>query len=126
MRKHLPWLILPLLLLSFVLGALMAGAQTPFTPAQATTITDPSRAWLKADHPVVTMRVRVNNQGRVDKVMENSVTSALKSIYEYVAKKEWLFIPATVDDRPVASEVTVELRYVVQSTQTIMSCIPAK
>lgn len=109
------------MVVAFNLGVIHARAQAEYSPPQIVTITDPSQLWLKGDHPAVTMKCRIDRTGRVVKVIENSVTAALKPFYEYDAKNKWRFTPAISGADTVACDAVIKLSYVIQSTQVVES-----
>jgi len=94
-------------------------AEVILTPAVPLQINDPIRVWLKGDNGAVMLRVRVNRDGRVDRILANSASDQLKPLYERVAK-DWRFQPALRDGQPTESVVTLRLEYTIKSSYVVV------
>lgn len=110
-----------MLVLAFLFGAgMMAAAQSAFTPARPLQVDDPIHVWLKGDNGAVTLRVHINRDGRVDRILANSATKQLRPVYEHVAKS-WTFRPAMRNNEPIGSIAILRFDYRVNSTFSIVT-----
>lgn len=85
-------------------------AQTNVAPAAPTNIIDPI-AWLwPKESNTVTLRCLIGTNGKIKRIVSTDVSALLLPAFEK-AKEHWSFTPATRNNKPVESVVTISFTY---------------